>query len=43
MDRIIVLKRGRIIEQGSHQELLVSKGKHFQMWRYQRGDFLDYR
>ncbi len=40
MDRIIVLEKGRIIEQGSHQQLLNKKGKYFAMWQHQSGDFL---
>ncbi len=40
MDRIVVLENGRIIEQGSHQQLLDNKGKYFAMWQHQRGDFL---
>ena len=40
MDRIIVLEKGRIIEQGSHQQLLAIKGKYFAMWQHQSGGFL---
>ncbi|WP_036248217.1 ABC transporter ATP-binding protein [Methylobacter sp. BBA5.1] len=40
MDRIIVLDKGRIIEQGTHQQLLDRKGKYYAMWQHQRGDFL---
>ncbi|MEY3788073.1 MAG: hypothetical protein RLZ75_2280 [Pseudomonadota bacterium] len=40
MDRIIVLEKGHIIEQGSHQQLLNKKGKYFAMWQHQSGDFL---
>jgi len=40
MDRIIVMDKGRIIEQGNHQELLAFKGKYFAMWKHQSGGFL---
>ncbi len=40
MDRIIVLDKGQIIEQGTHQQLLLQKGKYFSMWQHQRGDIL---
>jgi len=34
-DRIVVLERGRIIEQGSHAELLVAGGHYQRLWEYQ--------
>jgi ATP-binding cassette subfamily B protein len=40
MDRIIVLDKGKIIEQGSHDQLLELQGKYFAMWQHQSGDFL---
>ncbi|MBT6703476.1 MAG: ABC transporter ATP-binding protein [Gammaproteobacteria bacterium] len=40
MDRIIVLEEGKIIEQGSHQQLLKNKCKYHAMWQHQQGDFL---
>jgi len=40
MDRIIVLDKGHIIEQGSHHELLQKKGKYATMWQHQSGEFL---
>jgi len=40
MDRLIVLDKGRIIEQGTHQQLLASKGLYAQLWARQSGGFL---
>ena len=38
-DRIIMLKRGRIIEEGTHTELLARKGKYAEMWNAQAGKY----
>jgi ATP-binding cassette subfamily B multidrug efflux pump len=40
MDRLIVLDAGRIIEQGSHEELLRLRGHYAKLWRHQSGGFL---
>lgn len=37
-DRIYVLERGRIVEEGAHTELLERKGLYFAMWRQQVGE-----
>jgi ATP-binding cassette subfamily B protein len=37
-DRIYVLERGRIVEWGSHADLLVNKGLYYAMWRQQVGE-----
>ena len=37
-DRIFVLERGRVIEAGSHAELLEQKGLYYAMWRQQIGE-----
>ncbi|MBF9072032.1 ABC transporter ATP-binding protein [Streptacidiphilus fuscans] len=41
MDRLVVLDRGRIVEQGSHQELLAAEGAYARLWQHQSGGFLD--
>jgi ATP-binding cassette subfamily B multidrug efflux pump len=41
MDRLVVLDRGRIVEQGSHAELLRSGGHYAELWRRQSGGFID--
>jgi len=40
MDRLIVLEAGRIIEMGSHRELLAREGVYAALWRRQSGGFL---
>ncbi len=40
MDRIIVLDKGSIVEDGTHEELLKSKGYYQRMWNMQVGGFL---
>jgi len=40
MDRLIVLDRGRVVEEGSHVELLGRGGGYAQLWRRQSGGFL---
>lgn len=39
-DRIIMLENGRIVEQGSHEELLNKNGKYAQMWKVQAGAYI---
>ncbi len=41
MDRIIVLDKGTIIEEGTHKELLGKKGMYASLWNHQTGGFLD--
>jgi ATP-binding cassette, subfamily B, multidrug efflux pump len=41
MDRLIVLEQGRIVEQGSHAELLALGGHYAALWRHQSGGFLN--
>lgn len=41
MDQLVVLDRGRIVEQGTHQELLAAHGTYAKLWQHQSGGFLD--
>ncbi|MDQ5849421.1 MAG: ABC transporter ATP-binding protein/permease [Pseudomonadota bacterium] len=40
MDRLIVLEAGRIIEEGTHSQLLRLGGHYEKLWRHQSGGFL---
>jgi ATP-binding cassette subfamily B multidrug efflux pump len=40
MDRLIVLEQGRIVETGTHAELLRLGGHYEKLWRYQSGGFI---
>ncbi len=40
MDRLIVLEAGRIVESGTHDELLAFGGHYEKLWRHQSGGFL---
>ena len=41
MDRLVVLDRGRIVEQGTHDQLLRHNGHYAALWRRQSGGFID--
>lgn len=41
MDRIVVMDRGKIIEDGTHAELLALNGQYAGFWARQSGGFLD--
>jgi len=40
LDRLVVLDRGRIVEQGTHNELLRRNGLYAALWQHQSGGFL---
>ncbi|HCH26283.1 MULTISPECIES: ABC transporter ATP-binding protein [Psychrobacter] len=40
LDRLVVMEKGRIIEQGSHDELLAKGGVYARLWQRQSGGFL---
>jgi ATP-binding cassette subfamily B multidrug efflux pump len=41
MDRLVVLDRGRIVETGSHAQLIAQDGLYAALWRRQSGGFLE--
>lgn len=41
MDRILVMDQGKIVEQGSHPELLAQNGLYAQFWARQSGGFMN--
>ena len=40
MDRLIVIERGRVVEEGSHAALLARDGLYARLWAHQSGGFL---
>ena len=39
-NKIIVMDKGKIIEQGTHKELLEKKGQYYRLWEMQQGNFV---
>jgi ATP-binding cassette subfamily B multidrug efflux pump len=39
MDRLVVLDHGRIVESGTHAQLLAHNGTYARLWRRQSGGF----
>jgi ABC-type multidrug transport system fused ATPase/permease subunit len=41
MDRIIVMEEGRVVDEGTHDELLQKVGIYQKLWNIQAGGFAD--
>jgi ATP-binding cassette subfamily B protein len=39
-DEIIVLDKGEVVEQGSHEQLLANEGMYYRLWEMQQGNFV---
>jgi ATP-binding cassette subfamily B multidrug efflux pump len=40
MDRLVVMDKGRIVEEGDHRSLLAQAGLYARLWAHQSGGFL---
>ena len=41
MDRIIVLDKGQVVEEGNHKDLLAKNGLYADLWNHQIGGFME--
>ena len=41
MDRLVVLDKGRVVESGTHAQLLETDGIYASLWNRQSGGFID--
>jgi len=41
LDRLVVIEQGKIVEQGTHAELLELGGHYAKLWQRQSGGFID--
>ncbi|MBF0401077.1 MAG: ABC transporter ATP-binding protein [Magnetococcales bacterium] len=41
MDRILYMEQGRVVEDGSHEQLIAHNGRYAQLWARQSGGFLE--
>ena len=41
MDRLIVMEEGRILETGTHKQLIESDGLYANLWKRQSGGFIE--
>jgi len=41
MDRILVMEKGAVVEEGTHKELLQRSGIYASLWKHQSGGFID--
>jgi len=40
-DTIVVMKEGKIIQKGSHDELIKQKGEYNKLWNLQKGGYIE--
>ena len=41
MDRIVVMDNGKVVEQGTHADLLKQHGAYAKLWAHQSGGFIE--